>query len=340
MSKPRVLYVPTDNHTKRVFRDETFARMLDLFDVDVNDTGAELEPDAVAERATGCDAIVTGWGSRSLAEAVFDNAPDLKLVAHSAGSVKFLVTPKMIDDYLVPRGITIFSGNVAIALNVAEAAVGMLIMASRRWVEHNAHYHATGKWRSPDIPNNGQFLRGCKLGVISASAVGREVIRLLEGWDIDFLCYDPYLTQEAAEELGVEKVELNELFERADHVTVHAPKIPETERMIGREQLRLLRDGAAVVNTSRGSVIDEDALVEELQTGRIFAALDVTDPEPPAPDSPLQYLPNVIVSPHTAGAGYYGYFMIGDHTVQALEDCLAGKPVEHAVDLSKWEQLA
>ena len=340
MSKPKVLYVPTEGHTKRVFRDETFQRMLESFQVDVNDTGAELEPEEVAERATGCDAMVTGWGSRSLSEGVFENAPDLKLIAHSAGSVKFLVTPKMIDDYLVPRGISIFSGNVAIALNVAEATVGMLIMAGRRWVEHNAHYHATGKWRSPDLPNNGQFLRGCTLGIISASAVGREVIRLLQGWDIHFLCYDPYLSAEAAEELGVERVELDELFERADHVTLHAPKIPETDKMVGREQLRCLRDGAAIVNTSRGSVIDEEALIEELQTGRIFAALDVTDPEPPAPDSPLQYLPNVIISPHTAGAGYYGYFMIGEQTVQALGDCFAGKPIEHAVDLSKWEKLA
>lgn len=340
MSQPKVLYVPTEGHTKRVFRDETFQRMLELFAVDVNDTGAELEPDAVAQRATGCDAIVTGWGSRALDEAVFGNAPDLKLIAHSAGSVKFLVTPKMIEDYLLPRGITIFSGNVAIALNVAEASVGMLIMACRRWVDHNAHYHATGKWRSPDLPNNGQFLRGCNLGIISASAVGREVIRLLQGWDIHFLCYDPYLTEEAARELGVERVELDDLFERADHVTVHAPKIPETDKMIGREQLRRLRDGAAIVNTSRGSVIDEDALIEELQTGRIFAALDVTDPEPPAADSPLQYLPNVIISPHTAGAGYYGYFKIGEQTLHALEDCFAGKPIQHAVDLSKWEQLA
>jgi phosphoglycerate dehydrogenase-like enzyme len=314
--------------------------MRELFAVDVNDSGAELEPDAVAERATGCHAIVTGWGSRPLAEAAFENAPDLKLIAHSAGSVRHLVTPKMIEDCLLPRGITIFSGNVAIALNVAEASVGMLIMACRRWVEHNAHYHATGKWRSPDLPNNGQFLRGCNLGIISASAVGREVIRLLQGWDIHFLCYDPYLTGEAAEELGVEKVELDELFDRADHVTVHAPKLPETAKMIGRDQLRRLRDGAAIVNTSRGSVIDEDALIEELQTGRIFAALDVTDPEPPAPDSPFQYLPNAIVSPHTAGAGHYGYFKIGEQTLQALEDCFAGKSIQHAVDLSKWEQLA
>jgi phosphoglycerate dehydrogenase-like enzyme len=340
MSKPKVLYVPTQPHTQRVFRDETFRRLCEQFEVTVNDTGAELESDEVARWAEGCQAIVTGWGSRGLAEEVFLTAPDLRIVAHSAGSVKFLVTPTMIEQYLLPRGIVIFSGNQAIALNVAEASVGMLIMMARRWVDHNAHYHQTGQWASPDIPRNGQYLRGCKLGLISASAVAREVIRLLEPWDIEFLVYDPYLTEEASETLGVRKVGLNELFEQADHVSVHTPKLPETDKLIGRDQLRRLKDGAAFVNTSRGSVIDEEALIEEAQTGRIFVALDVTEPEPPAPDHPFQYLPNVVISPHTAGAGYYGYLRIGDWTLRALEDCFTGRPVQGAAPLDRWDQLA
>ena len=340
MGKPKVLYVPTEGHTKRVFRDETFARMCEEFELTVNDTGGELDADEVARWVTGCEGLVTGWGSRGLAEEVFVNAPDLKIIAHSAGSVRFLVTREMIDQYLLPRGIVLFSANVAIALNVAESAVGMLTMASRRWIDHNTHYHQTGKWRSPDIPINGQYLRGCKLGLISASAVAREVIRLLQGWDIEFLVYDPYLSGEAAAKLGVRKVELNQLFEEADHVSVHAPKLPETDNLIGREQLRRLKDGAAFVNTARGSVIDEQALIEEAQTGRIRVALDVTEPEPPAPDHPFQHMPNVSISPHTAGAGYFGYFQIGETTLQALRDAFAGRPVNGAAPLERWEQLA
>jgi len=340
MSRPKVLYVPTGAHTQRVFRGEVFQRMLDLFEVEVNDTGREFEPQEVAERLTGCEALVTGWGSRGLAEAALENAPDLKIVAHSAGSPRFLASQEMVDRHFIPRGITIFSANGAIALNVAEATVGMLIMTARLWIQHNQYYHETGKWGSPDLPRNGQYLRGCKLGIVSASAVGREVIRLLRGWDIHFLCYDPFLSEEAAEELGVERVGLDELFERADHVTIHAPKLRTTDKMIGREQLRRLRDGAAFVNTARGSVIDEQALIEEAQTGRIFVALDVTEPEPPASDHPFQYLPNVCISPHTAGAGYHGYVKIGETMLKALEDCFAGRPVEGAVDLSKWEITA
>ncbi len=339
MPKPKVLYVPTEPHTKHVFRDEMFRSMCERFDVTINDTGGELAPEEVARRVTGYDGLVTGWGSQPLSEDVFRNAPHLKIIAHSAGSVRHLVTRAMINQYLIPRGIALFSANQAIALNVAEAAVGMLIMASRRWIDHNAHYHQTGKWRSPDIPINGQYLRGCKLGLISAGACAREVIRLLKDWDIKFLVYDPYLSEEAAAALGVRKVELNQLFDEADHVSVHAPGIPETKNLIGREQLRRLKAGAALVNTSSPFAIDEQALIEEAQTGRIFPALDV-HAQPVAPDHPFQHLPNVFFSPHTSGAGYYGYLKIGETTVQALEDAFAGRPVAGAVPLERWEQLA
>ncbi|MGD9519668.1 MAG: hydroxyacid dehydrogenase, partial [Armatimonadota bacterium] len=246
----------------------------------------------------------------------------------------------LVQDYIVPRGITVFSANGAIALNVAEATIGLLIMASRRWPDMIFNFRETGRWRPDGVPMNGQYLRGCTLGVVSASKVGREVLRLLQPWDLRFIVYDPYLSDEDAQQLGVEKVGLNELFTRADHVTIHAPSIPETDKMIGAEQLKRMKDGAALINTARGSVIDHDALYEEAKKGRIVVALDVTTPEPLPPDSPLRSLPNVYITPHVAGAGYYGYLKIGETTLQALRDYFAGRPVQGAVDFSHWSQLA
>ena len=95
-----------------------------------------------------------------------------------------------------------------------------------------------------------------------------------------------------------------------------------------------------LINTSRGSVIDEAALIEECRTGRIYAALDVTEPEPPAADSELRSLPNVYVLPHIAGAGYYGYFEIGSSTLRALRDHFAGLPVSGAVPLERFAEIA
>jgi len=116
--------------------------------------------------------------------------------------------------------------------------------------------------------------------------------------------------------------------------------IPETEGMIGEQQLKLLKDGATLVNTSRGKVIDHEALLREAQTGRILVALDVTAPEPLPADSPFRNLSNVAITPHISGAGHYGYFKIGETTVQALEDFFAGKPVEGAVPFERYAQLA
>lgn len=340
MRKHKVWYIPTRSHTERVFRPEVFQTMCEEFDVTINESGENLTTAQVEEGIADYEALVTGWGTPPLSEAVFERGSGLRIIAHSAGSVKHLVTREMIDAYLIPRDITIFSANKAIAHNVAEGAIGMLIMTSRRWIEFANNFRETGTWRPKDVPTNGQYLLGSTLGLVSASAVAREVIRLLQPWDLRILCYDPHLSEDGARELGVEKVELDELFERSDLISVHAPKIPETTHMIGEKQLGLMRDGATLVNTSRGSVIDHDALLREAQTGRIVVCLDVTEPEPLPPDSPFRHLKNVIIIPHQTGAGYYGYFKIGEQTLQALRDKFAGRPVFGAVDFSRWEQLA
>jgi len=340
MAQQRVLYVCTEDHTQRVFRPETYAALRARYAVTENLTGRSYTTAQVEELIAGHEVLITGWGAPALSEAVFGAAPELRLIAHSAGSVRHLVTREIIDRYLLPRGIPIFSANWAIALNVAESTVGLLIAAPRRWALLNERYHATSKWGYHGIEINGQFLQGSVVGLVSASTVAREVIRLLKPWDVQLLCYDPYLSEADAAALGAEKVELDELFRRADHVTVHAPKIAATDGLIGAAQLRLLRDGATLINTSRGSVIDEAALIAEARTGRIQVALDVTEPEPPAADSPLQELENVLVLPHVTGVGRYGYEHIGEGTLQALDDFFAGRAVRGAVDYSRWEQLA
>ncbi|GIX06591.1 MAG: hypothetical protein KatS3mg115_0994 [Candidatus Poribacteria bacterium] len=134
--------------------------------------------------------------------------------------------------------------------------------------------------------------------------------------------------------------DLNDLFARSDIVSLHAPAIPETEKMVGEEQLRRLRPGAVLINTARGALIDHEALYRVAQEGKIQVFLDVTLPEPLPAEHPLRRLPNVYITPHMAGTGYYGYWRIGAWTVQAVENFFADRPFEGEVDLSRWEQLA
>ncbi len=339
MKKHKVLYLPTEAHTKQVFRPEDFAQLAEEFDVTVNPRDDSMTTKEVAEVIGEYEALITGWGaSPKLTVQVMENADKLQIIAHSAGSVKAFLTQEIVDKYLKPRGIVTFSGADAIAYNVAESTIGIMIMTARDWLNQAWHIRETGGWGSPESCVAEQFLMGATIGVVSASMVGRHVLRLLEPWDCQILLYDPYVSAQEVEALGAEKVGLDELFERSDIVTIHAPSIPETDKMIGTRQLELLHDGATLVNTSRGSVIDEQALVQ--QAPRLRICLDVTDPEPPEPHSPLRQSENIILLPHVAGMGAYGYHRIGEATLQALRDHFAGRPVQGAVDYDRFSILA
>ncbi len=341
MSKPRIWYLPTPSHTANVFSDETYQRFLRNFDVVENESDRALTAAEVEEGISSFDGLVTGWGVQALSGAALERGQRLKVIAHSAGSVKYLLTSEMVRAQLVPRSIRVTSANGAIALNVAEHTIGALITISRRWVHHAINIRERGMWRDPDQNWSNQYLRGGVVGIVSASSVGREVIRLLQPFNVRILVFDPYLGEWDAGRLNVERVDLNTLFEESDMVTIHAPSIPETNLMIGAEQLRLLRDNAVLVNTSRGSVLDHDALYEEAKTGRIQVQLDVTTPEPLPPDHRLRHLTNVVFTPHTSGTGAYGHLEIGEFTLAALEQCFSGQEtVPGEVDLSNWALLA
>jgi phosphoglycerate dehydrogenase-like enzyme len=168
--------------------------------------------------------------------------------------------------------------------------------------------------------------------VVGASRIGRRVIELLAPFDLDLLVSDPYLDAAAARRLGARLVGLDELFARSDVVSLHAPAVPATRGMIGAALLAAMRTGATLINTARGSLVDQDALVEQLRTGRIKAVLDVTEPEVTPADSPLWELPNVILTPHAAGALGNELHRLGAVAVDEVARLVAGEPLRHPVD--------
>jgi phosphoglycerate dehydrogenase-like enzyme len=148
----------------------------------------------------------------------------------------------------------------------------------------------------------GNELWGKTVGIIGLGAVGRQVAKRLKGFDTKLLVYDPYISQEAVDELGAALVELDRLLREADVVTLHAALTDETKGMLGRREFDLMKPSALFVNTARAELTDEGALVDALEKGGIVgAALDVFVEEPPASDHPLLQLPNVIATPHVGG---------------------------------------
>jgi phosphoglycerate dehydrogenase-like enzyme len=190
-------------------------------------------------------------------------------------------------------------------------------------------------WKS-DQQSYAHELYNKKVGIVSASMVGRRVIKLLKPFGCDVMVYDPYLGETTRQELGVRLVSLEELFATGDIVSVHAPTTPETEKMIGVQHFKVLRDGALFIQTARNWVLDSAALLAELQTGRIRAVLDVFDEEPLPADDPLRELDNVLLTPHVSGHTDESRARLVEAVADDMKRFFEGETLKLAVS---WERL-
>ena len=187
-----------------------------------------------------------------------------------------------------------------IAESVAEYTLWAMLSGQRNLFRYERIMKSERGWR-PAQEWSGHCLYAKKVGIVAASMVGRRVIALLKPFGCDVMVYDPYLSQEDAHRSGVRRVGLAKLFASADIISIHAPITPETRGMITRAHFQSIRDGALFVHTARAWVLDQDALLAELQKGRFNAYIDVFDPEPLPADHPLRDLDNVFLSPHISG---------------------------------------
>ncbi|MEU1040750.1 hydroxyacid dehydrogenase [Streptomyces sp. NPDC005551] len=281
------------------------------------------------------EVLVTGWGCPVLDASVLDGAPRLRAVVHSAGSVRHHVTRACWD-----RGIAVSSAAAANALPVAEYTVAMILLTGKRTLERARDYRAArhrDDWL--DTPRDvGNFRR--TVGILSASLIGRRVIELLRPHDLRVLLHDPYVTAGEAAALGVEAVELDELFARCDVVSVHTPLLPVTRGLVGRRLIAAMRPDAVLVNTARGAVVDQDALTEAVTGGRIRAVLDVTDPEVLPPDHPLWDCDNALITPHLAGSQGNEWERLAELAVGEVARWSAGDGFAHPVRHERLAYLA
>ncbi|MFI6826418.1 hydroxyacid dehydrogenase [Kribbella sp. NPDC050241] len=291
-----------------------------------------LADPAIKAALADVDVLVTGWGCPRIGPEVLDAAPKLRAILHAAGSVKAMVDPSAFD-----RGIQVSSAATANALPVAEFTVAAIVLAGKRAFRLAAQYRLERRKSDPHaMPGN----YGTTVGLLGASRIARMVAERLRTFDLNVLISDPYLNEAEAAGLGAELVDNDTLFSRSDILSVHAPLIPETVGLVDARLLGLLRDGSVLINTARGKIIDSEALERECVSGRIDAILDVTDPEPLPPDSPLLDLPNVFVTPHVAGAVGNEIARLGELAVSELERLAAGEPLQHAINASEIGRLA
>jgi phosphoglycerate dehydrogenase-like enzyme len=296
----------------RLFTPESLARLRALADVGDGLGDAEL--------------LLTGWGCPPVDEATLAAAPRLRAIVHAAGSVKGHVTPAC-----WARGILVSTAAEANAQPVAEYTLATILLANkaapraeRLYRERRARVDALA-----ELPGVGNLDR--TVGVIGASRIGRRVIDLLRPFDLEVLVHDPYLAG---------SVPLDDLLAASDVVTIHAPALSSTRHLLDARRLALMPDGATLINTARGALVDHAALIAELRAGRLSAVLDVTEPEPLPADSPLFDLPNVVLTPHVAGALGTEVRRLGDAAIAEVGRYAAGEPFAHPLTAADLERVA
>jgi phosphoglycerate dehydrogenase-like enzyme len=223
---------------------------------------------------------------------------------------------------------------------VAELTLLLILLTLRQVHRLDRMFKQGEPWSTMRALPIGQELAGQRVGVVGAGYTGRQVISRLRALGADLWVYDPFLSAQKAETLGVHSAPLDDLFAHCSIVTMQAPPTEETYHMVGAKQLALLRDDAIFVNTARSHLVDEQALLAELQSGRIQAALDVFDQEPLPEDSPFRQLDNVVLTPHIAGASRQARLRQGDFMVDEVRRFFAAQPLLFQVTAEMLDNMA
>jgi phosphoglycerate dehydrogenase-like enzyme len=334
MAKPKALYILSSRDL--IYGSPEQAEIATLVDViappqraDILDTGPAL----LAE----VEIILSGWGAPTLDEAFLQAAPKLGAFFYGAGSVR-----KFVTDAFWERDIVLTSSYAANAVPVSEYALSTILLSLKRFWHLSQAIRNTGRYptrREKHDQTPGAFEK--TVGIVSLGMIGRLVCERLQPFDLHLIAYDPYVSQQDADSLGVEMVPLETLFAQSDVVSLHTPWLPETVGMITGDLLRSMKPNATLINTARGAVVHEAEMIEVLTDREdLWAVLDVTYPEPPEAGSSLYSLPNVILTPHIAGSMAAECRRMGQYVIADLKRYLAGEPLKWQITKEKAKILA
>jgi phosphoglycerate dehydrogenase-like enzyme len=320
VTKPRCIIVMAGEHYPHVFGPSDLARLRELVDLRPElIEGEEFENHAQDYEET--ELLVGGWEMPQLTAALLARLPKLRAVFYAAGTIKGIVT-----DTSWERGIRITTAALENAKPTAEFAFAQIILSLKRGWQRMFLMREKRQFVQRDPLVTGT--NGSTVGLLALGKIGRLVAARLHTLDVNVIAYDPFVVPAEATRLGVRLCGLEELFATADVVSCHLPSTDQTQRLLGRALFARLKPGATFINTARGSVVNEAELVAVLrQRPDLFAALDVTDHEPPPPDDPLFELDNVLLTPHIAGSTALECRRMGHMMVEEVDRYLTGKPL-------------
>lgn len=282
------------------------------------------------------EVIFSGWGGAVMDEEFMAAAKNLKAVFYGAGSIGYITPPAF-----WARDIVITNAADGNAIPVAEYCAATIILSLKHFWKLAADTRVNEGWsKAAQL----RVIPGCfrsTVGYISLGLIARKTLKLMESHEINRLVYSSSLTEEGAKKMNVERRTIDEIFSQADVISLHTPDLPSTKGMIKGRHFEMMKPGATFINTARGAVVNEAEMVEVLRKRpEITAVLDVTDPEPPATDSPLTKLPNVVLTPHIAGSAGPECQRLGYYMLQEFQRYLAGEPLKYHVTKEAAAKMA
>ncbi|MHB0878312.1 MAG: C-terminal binding protein [Anaerolineae bacterium] len=297
-------------------------------DVDLVQLSFADNEDAVIEAGLGAGALLlsSGWATRRVIEAL----PDLKIISRYGVGYDRVDLAAATDHRVIVANVR--TGGV-FNQEMSNHAILMLLACAKKLlpldrIARTARWGDRQPYMSPMVQIYGQVL-----GLVGLGDIGRMTAKKAQAFDLEVIAFDPFTPPAVAEAIGVELVTLEDLLRRSDFVSVHCPLMPDTQHLIGEAQFRLMKPSAYIINTARGPIIDEQALIAALREGRIAGAgLDVMDREPPAPDNPLLSMENVVLTPHCAGISDRGTYNVKKKAAENVARLLSGRWPESVVN--------
>ena len=319
-TRPRVLLLEAKDEERFDF----FRQLEKIAELSFENKEGGYTEDDLVEMIGPYDAVMI-TSQHAITSRVIAAAPKLKII------VKRGAKPENVDyEAATKRGIVVAWTPGVNYVAVAEHAVMLMLCLAKKTIPQMEGLRG-GAWRESD--SGLQELCGKTVGIIGLGGIGRALCRMLDGFDVTFLAYDPYISPSQAKEVGAKLVSLEDLLRQSDYVTLHAALTEETRHLIGAKELSMMKKTAHLINTARGALIDESALLQALKRGEISGAgLDVFESEPPKHGNPLLHLPNVVVTPHMAGWSDEAVYREQEEAVLEIKLLLEGKSPRYPIN--------
>ena len=318
--------IPDGEVRDSFFSEEQRVRLERLGCVEWNANAEQYGEEELAEKLRGVDICISGWGNTPFHEKTLKYADKLKLIAHIGGSVR-----PMVGDAAFERGIRVCSGNRVFAESVAEGVLAYMLCSLRRIGEYEARM-AAGEWPSL-IGTRG--LLGRSVGLVGYGMIAEYLVKFLKPFGCRIMVSSRHISAEELAEAGIEAAAAEEIFRTCDIVSLHSSLTARTKHSIGADLLNSMKDGALLVNTARGALMDEEALVSVLKERPVWAALDVFETEPLPMDSPLRECERVLLMPHAAGPTADRRYVVTSHVLDDIGRFLNGEPLDCEIDFAR-----